>query len=138
MILCGSPQSVVQQIRRIHGELGNGISGVTVTFTPPTEGASGSFGGNTSVTTNALGYANAPAFTANTITGSYAVSAAAGLRALDAGLLSLVVGLYLGATMSALGRALFRAGVFAPWIAVTSSMSVSPSSQARKNDTCDR
>jgi alkanesulfonate monooxygenase SsuD/methylene tetrahydromethanopterin reductase-like flavin-dependent oxidoreductase (luciferase family) len=30
MVLCGSPQSVVQQIRRIHGELGNGIFNFTM------------------------------------------------------------------------------------------------------------
>jgi alkanesulfonate monooxygenase SsuD/methylene tetrahydromethanopterin reductase-like flavin-dependent oxidoreductase (luciferase family) len=30
MILCGSPESVVQQIRRIHGELGNGIFNFTM------------------------------------------------------------------------------------------------------------
>lgn len=30
MVLCGSPESVVQQIRRIHGELGNGIFNFTM------------------------------------------------------------------------------------------------------------
>jgi len=30
MILCGSPESVVRQIRRIHGELGNGIFNFTM------------------------------------------------------------------------------------------------------------
>jgi alkanesulfonate monooxygenase SsuD/methylene tetrahydromethanopterin reductase-like flavin-dependent oxidoreductase (luciferase family) len=30
MVLCGSPESVVRQIRRIHGELGNGIFNFTM------------------------------------------------------------------------------------------------------------
>ena len=30
MVLCGSPESVVQQIRRIHAELGNGIFNFTM------------------------------------------------------------------------------------------------------------
>lgn len=30
MILCGSPESVVQQIKRIHAELGNGIFNFTM------------------------------------------------------------------------------------------------------------
>ncbi len=56
----------------------NPVSGVTVTFTAPTTGASGSFTGSvTTVTaaTNASGVATAPAFTANATTGAYAVTA---------------------------------------------------------------
>ena len=30
MVFCGSPESVVQQIRRIHAELGNGIFNFTM------------------------------------------------------------------------------------------------------------
>ena len=57
---------------------GNGVAGVNVTFTAPASGASGTFSGAATVTTNALGYANAPAFTANGIAGSYAVTASTG------------------------------------------------------------
>lgn len=57
---------------------GNPISGAQVTFTAPSTGASGSFAGNNTVTTNAQGLAVAPPFTANAITGSYTVTAAAG------------------------------------------------------------
>ena len=58
-------------------QYGNPVSGVTVTFAAPASGASGSFvGGKTvTVTTNALGLATAPAFTANTSVGVYTVSA---------------------------------------------------------------
>jgi hypothetical protein len=52
------------------------LSGVTVTFTAPGSGASGSFAGgvNTAVT-NAQGLATSAAFTANGISGSYNVAA---------------------------------------------------------------
>jgi alkanesulfonate monooxygenase SsuD/methylene tetrahydromethanopterin reductase-like flavin-dependent oxidoreductase (luciferase family) len=30
MVLCGSPESVVQQIRHIHSELGNGVFNFTM------------------------------------------------------------------------------------------------------------
>ncbi|HTX36333.1 MAG TPA: DUF4214 domain-containing protein [Bryobacteraceae bacterium] len=56
----------------------NPVSGVTVTFTAPDSGASGTFPGSaltaTSVT-NSAGLATAPAFTANSITGTYTVAA---------------------------------------------------------------
>jgi hypothetical protein len=56
---------------------GNPIPGVTVTFTAPASGAGGSFtGGNTAVT-NALGLATASVFAANTVAGSYVVTATA-------------------------------------------------------------
>lgn len=54
------------------------LNGVTVTFTAPSSGASGTFaGGSTAaaVQTNASGVATAPAFTANTTAGSYTVNA---------------------------------------------------------------
>lgn len=56
---------------------GNALSGVFVTFavTPAGNGASGTFGGTTTVSTNASGIATAPAFTANTVAGSYVVKA---------------------------------------------------------------
>ncbi|HVI10697.1 MAG TPA: hypothetical protein VND65_20575 [Candidatus Binatia bacterium] len=60
------------------------LPGVTVTFTAPSSGASGKFSDTSSATTtavtNALGQANATAFTANGTAGSYSVSlAGAGL-----------------------------------------------------------
>ena len=56
----------------------NPVSGVTVTFTAPSSGASGTFAGGVSTAiTNASGVATAPAFTANATTGSYTVTATA-------------------------------------------------------------
>ena len=60
---------------RVTDAYGSGVANVNVTFAAPIDGATGSFDGTVTVTTNALGYANAPAFTANTIAGSYAVTA---------------------------------------------------------------
>jgi len=56
---------------------GNPVSGVTVTFTAPTTGASAVFGSSatTTATTNAGGIATAPALTANSQAGSYTVTA---------------------------------------------------------------
>lgn len=62
-------------------ESGNAQSGVSVTFTAPASGASGTFPGNTTtanVITNASGVANAPTFTANSTGGSYNVVASIG------------------------------------------------------------
>ena len=59
---------------------GNPVAGALVTFTAPAIGASGTFaGGVTTATaiTNASGVATSPAFTANSIPGSYAVLASA-------------------------------------------------------------
>src|SRR5207245_5574042 len=55
----------------------NPVSGVTVTFAAPGSGASGTFaGGVNTATTNALGVATAPVFTANgTVGGPYTVTA---------------------------------------------------------------
>ena len=55
---------------------GNPVSGVLVTFNAPASGASGTFAcsGNTAVT-NASGVATSQVFTANTISGRYAVTA---------------------------------------------------------------
>ena len=54
---------------------GNLLSGVAVTFAAPASGASATFGGSASVTTNASGVATAPALTANGQAGSYTVTA---------------------------------------------------------------
>jgi hypothetical protein len=56
---------------------GNPISGLSVTFTAPTSGASGTFGGSSTanVITNASGVATAPALMANNQTGGYTVTA---------------------------------------------------------------
>jgi protocatechuate 3,4-dioxygenase beta subunit len=55
----------------------NPVSGATVTFAAPVSGASGTFGGSAAVTatTSATGIAIAPAFTANSQTGTYLVGA---------------------------------------------------------------
>ena len=53
-------------------------AGITVSFTAPLSGASGTFAGGgatVNVTTNASGVATAPAFTANTVAGGYTVTA---------------------------------------------------------------
>src|SRR5207245_1810362 len=57
----------------------NPVSGVTVTFTAPASGASGTFaGGVNTATTNAQGIATAPVFTANSVAGGpYTVTASA-------------------------------------------------------------
>jgi len=56
---------------------GDPLSGVSVLFTAPASGASGTFGaGQNPVLTNAQGVAAAPAFTANSTVGSYTVTAA--------------------------------------------------------------
>ncbi len=63
---------------------GDGVSGLTVTFTAPASGASGTFDDNgtptqtVTVTSDANGIATAPPFTANTVVGSYQVVASAG------------------------------------------------------------
>ncbi|HUD65076.1 MAG TPA: hypothetical protein VMQ17_10885 [Candidatus Sulfotelmatobacter sp.] len=50
-------------------------SGVTVTFTAPTSGASGTFAGGNTATTDANGVATSPVFTANSTIGAYTVTA---------------------------------------------------------------
>ena len=59
---------------------GNPVSGVSVTFTAPGSGASGTFANSTvttSATTGSTGQATSSTFTANTVAGSYVVSATA-------------------------------------------------------------
>ncbi|MGI8856212.1 MAG: IPT/TIG domain-containing protein [Thermomicrobiales bacterium] len=54
---------------------GNPVPHVSVTFTPPPFGPSGTFTGSATVTTNDNGLAISPIVTANTVAGSYTVSA---------------------------------------------------------------
>jgi hypothetical protein len=56
---------------------GNPVGGVPFTFTTPASGASGSFTGSATVTTDVTGTATANSFTANTAVGSYSVFAQA-------------------------------------------------------------
>jgi hypothetical protein len=57
---------------------GNGVSGVTVTFTaPPGPGATGTFAGTNTAITGASGIATSAVFTANGMTGTYTVQASA-------------------------------------------------------------
>ncbi len=83
----GTPQSAVigsnfaMQLQATVKESGINQSGITVTFTAPASGASGTFAGNVTtanVTTDASGVATAPVFTANGNAGSYNVSASVG------------------------------------------------------------
>jgi hypothetical protein len=63
----------------VRNAAGNLVQGVTVTFAAPTSGPSGTFGSSTStmVVTDASGRATATSFTANSVAGSYMVSAQA-------------------------------------------------------------
>ncbi len=54
---------------------GDPVAGVTVVFLAPSTGASGAFSGSNMVNTNSAGIATSPAFTANSIAGSYTVTA---------------------------------------------------------------
>jgi outer membrane autotransporter protein len=70
------PMSVI-----VRDAASNPVPGVTVTFTAPGSGASGTFaGGSTAANAvaNGSGIATAPAFTANALAGSYSVSVTAG------------------------------------------------------------
>jgi hypothetical protein len=64
----------------VRNAAGNLVQGVTVTFTAPASGPSGTFGASRSITvvTNASGQATAPTFTANALDGSYTVTVQAG------------------------------------------------------------
>jgi adhesin/invasin len=83
--ISGSPQSIVISTAfatalalKVTDNFGNVLSGVSVTFSAPVNGASGTFAASATVQTNSSGVATAPAFTADTVAGSYAVSAATG------------------------------------------------------------
>jgi hypothetical protein len=54
---------------------GNGVSGLTVTFTVPGSGASGTFTTSNTAVTNGSGVATSNVFTANSTAGAYAVTA---------------------------------------------------------------
>ena len=56
-------------------EYGVNINGVTVSFSAPASGPSGSFSGSSTVTTDSSGIATAPTFAANGIAGTYNVTA---------------------------------------------------------------
>lgn len=81
----GSPQSATVNtafgsalVALVTDVNGNPVSGVNVTFTAPSSGASGTFANATSTTTATTasnGQATASAFTANTVAGGYTVSA---------------------------------------------------------------
>src|SRR5437879_12220591 len=79
----GTPQSATvgtafatQLQATVKDTLNNPVSGVTVTFSAPGSGASGTFaGGVASATTNACGVATVAAFTGNTTAGGYKVTA---------------------------------------------------------------
>jgi hypothetical protein len=82
----GTPQSVAINLPfatplqvSVTDGLGNGVSGVLVTFAinPAANGASGAFTGTNTATTNAQGLATANAFTANGTSGTYSVVASA-------------------------------------------------------------
>lgn len=63
-------------VATVYDQYQNPVSGVTVTFTPPSSGASGTFaGGVNTATTNSSGVATSQTFKANTIAGSYSVTA---------------------------------------------------------------
>ena len=75
----GSSFSSALQIR-VTDSYGNPSSGVSVSFASPGSGANATFSGGThsaSATTNAGGYATSPLLTANTVPGSYNVTASA-------------------------------------------------------------
>jgi N-terminal glycosyl-hydrolase-114-associated domain/Invasin, domain 3/Kelch motif len=79
----GTPQSAVINnafaapfVASVKNSSGSGVSGVTVIFTVPSSGASGTFaGGANSAITNASGVATSALFTANAKAGSYTVTA---------------------------------------------------------------
>lgn len=82
----GTPQSTIintnfpSPLQATVNESDSAYSGITVTFTAPGSGASGLFGASltATATTNALGVATAPTFTANGTTGSYSVTGGIG------------------------------------------------------------
>jgi uncharacterized protein (TIGR03437 family) len=80
----GTPQSVTvpQQFSsppqaQVKDSAGNPVSGVSVTFTAPPSGPSGTFAGAVTVTTQDNGIATAPPLTANHQVGSFTVTATA-------------------------------------------------------------
>jgi len=86
-VVSGSGQSATvnaafssQLVAIVKDAQGNAVPGVTVTFTAPSSGASGTFANSTTTTTATSasnGQATSTTFTANTVAGSYTVSAGA-------------------------------------------------------------
>ncbi|GGP25043.1 PQQ-binding-like beta-propeller repeat protein [Silvimonas amylolytica] len=85
-IFAGTPQSTAVGTAfgtalqaQIKDSSNNPVSGVTVTFSAPTTGASAAFSGQSTATavTNASGIATAPTLTANSTAGNYNVTASA-------------------------------------------------------------
>ena len=77
----GSAFATALQVRVTSTDFTTNLPGVSVTFVAPASGASGTFAGATNsvtVTTDSNGLATAPAFTANTTTGSYSVKVQVG------------------------------------------------------------
>jgi adhesin/invasin len=70
----GSPYPALLQVV-LTDAFGNPVANVSVTFTPPASGPGGVFNALSTVLTNALGIATAPALSANTTAGSFTVSA---------------------------------------------------------------
>ena len=62
----------------VENSSGAPLPGVSVTFSAPTTGATGTFGASATAVTNSVGVATAPTFTANTVAGTYSVTATAG------------------------------------------------------------
>ncbi|BAZ32182.1 filamentous hemagglutinin outer membrane protein [Cylindrospermum sp. NIES-4074] len=80
----GTPQTTVVNTAfanslqaTVKDQYGNLISNATVTFNAPSSGASANFTGNTTLTTNSSGVVSIPV-TANSVTGSYNISANSG------------------------------------------------------------
>lgn len=78
----GSPQSApvktlfAKRLKAVVKDSGNNpVSGVTVTFTKPSAGASGTFAGAATASTDASGVATSGDFTANDTAGGYSVTA---------------------------------------------------------------
>ena len=83
--LAGTPQShsiggafVVAFQVLVKNAAGDPLPGVSVTFSAPSTGPSGTFSGSATILTNGIGVATAPTFTANNVAGSYVVTATAG------------------------------------------------------------
>ena len=104
------------------------LSGVSVTFTAPSTGASGTFSVSstvsTTVNTNSSGVATASAFTANSISGSFSVTAT--VSGLTSASFSLTNGaLNQSITFNALPGKTYGAAAFGVSATATSSLSVS-------------
>ncbi|HMP07119.1 MAG TPA: Ig-like domain-containing protein, partial [Lacipirellulaceae bacterium] len=82
VVVAGTPQSTIVNTlfgtalqAQVFDAFGNAVAGVDVTFALPGSGPSGIFAGGGTVTTDANGIATANPLTANTIAGSFQVSA---------------------------------------------------------------